>query len=263
MTNWDQDFGVSYGTYGETCPPGTDSHFELEWYGETCGSGSMRIDYYDFGWSYNNYIWSWTRKGYQWGIPNVTQKIHLTIRHLTTGGECSKSPGYLTWDVTEVVYTPPPPPPPPPPSGYGRIWGYVKDADTEEYLNIGSVIGTGPSPFTANISMGYYASGTLLLGTYSLKTSIPWYEEATASQVVSSGVNSEVDFNVRMEIRLDFTVPLKIGDVLAEPQEVGGHWIADYWVRHVRSKYDKTLADDHNIPRAVLSKIKDIETQKQ
>jgi hypothetical protein len=50
---------------------------------------------------------------------------------------------------------------------------------------------------------------------------------------------------------------------IIDPAPASGHWIVDYWVRHVRSKYDKTLSDNHNIPRAVLSKIKDIETQKQ
>jgi len=52
-------------------------------------------------------------------------------------------------------------------------------------------------------------------------------------------------------------------DKLVEPSPVMGHWILDIWVRHVRDIYDKTLADDHNIPRLVLIKAKDIESTKQ
>lgn len=44
---------------------------------------------------------------------------------------------------------------------------------------------------------------------------------------------------------------------------VGGHSILGYWVRKVRPRIDITLADDHNIPRLVFLKAKDIEAQKQ
>jgi len=52
-------------------------------------------------------------------------------------------------------------------------------------------------------------------------------------------------------------------DKMVEPTPATGHWILDTWVRHVRDIYDKTLADDHNIPRLVLTKAKDIESTKQ
>jgi len=52
-------------------------------------------------------------------------------------------------------------------------------------------------------------------------------------------------------------------DKMVEPAPVTGHWILDIWVRHVRDIYDTTLADDHNIPRLVLIKAKDIESTKQ
>lgn len=59
-----------------------------------------------------------------------------------------------------------------------------------------------------------------------------------------------------------FTDQFRLGHSIVEPQEAGGHWIFDYWLRHVRGRYDKTLASDHNLPRSILSRIKDFESRK-
>ena len=49
---------------------------------------------------------------------------------------------------------------------------------------------------------------------------------------------------------------------LVDPPPSQGYWIVGYWMRRVRAIYDKTLADDHDIARAILNKIKDVEAQK-
>lgn len=47
-------------------------------------------------------------------------------------------------------------------------------------------------------------------------------------------------------------------DKIIEPPDYGGYWILGYWVRKVRPKWDKIKADDHNIPRLVLRKARDL-----
>jgi len=58
--------------------------------------------------------------------------------------------------------------------------------------------------------------------------------------------------------RPEFTLSWKNISSMVKPEEGGGYWILGYWVRKVRARYDKILADDHNIPRLVLIKVKDL-----
>lgn len=62
---------------------------------------------------------------------------------------------------------------------------------------------------------------------------------------------------------IELTQYLKFSRDMIEPSEKVGYWILNYWVRKVRPKRDKTLADDHNIPRLVFRRAKDIEATKQ
>jgi len=55
---------------------------------------------------------------------------------------------------------------------------------------------------------------------------------------------------------------IMLGETLIDPPPQQGYWIVGYWMRRVRARYDKTLADDHNIAKAILSKIRDVESQK-
>jgi hypothetical protein len=71
---------------------------------------------------------------------------------------------------------------------------------------------------------------------------------------------------IKSEMLVFPSLPVEAGilvqDKLLQPSDAGGYWIVGYWMRKVRAIYDKTLADDHNIARAILNKIKDIEAQK-
>jgi len=51
---------------------------------------------------------------------------------------------------------------------------------------------------------------------------------------------------------------LKALDKIIEPPDAGGYFILGYWVRKVRPKWDVIKADDHNIPRLVLMKARDL-----
>jgi len=54
---------------------------------------------------------------------------------------------------------------------------------------------------------------------------------------------------IRDSITLDST--------LINPPNAGGYWIQGFWVRKVRARLDRYLADDHNIPMAVMQRIRD------
>jgi len=51
---------------------------------------------------------------------------------------------------------------------------------------------------------------------------------------------------------------ITLGSRLINPPDAGGYWIQGFWVRKVRARLDKTLANDHNIPTAVLQVCRDI-----
>jgi len=54
-----------------------------------------------------------------------------------------------------------------------------------------------------------------------------------------------------------FTDVITLSEKLEEPEDAGGYWIQGFWVRKVRARLDRYLADDHNIPMAVMQRIRD------
>jgi len=89
--------------------------------------------------------------------------------------------------------------------------------------------------------------------------SVYWNE-----QLITSDFKGHIgqSYNVSIAIVKDIYDDFVLTNGIDEPSSAGGYWIVGYWVRKVRAVKDKTLADDHNIPRAVLIKIKDVEAQK-
>lgn len=56
---------------------------------------------------------------------------------------------------------------------------------------------------------------------------------------------------------LRYSESITLSEKQVEPEDAGGHWIQGFWVRHVRARLDRYLADDHNIPMAVMQRIRD------
>lgn len=56
---------------------------------------------------------------------------------------------------------------------------------------------------------------------------------------------------------LNYSESITLSEKQVEPEDAGGHWIQGLWVRHVRARLDRYLADDHNIPMAVMQLIRD------
>jgi len=56
---------------------------------------------------------------------------------------------------------------------------------------------------------------------------------------------------------LNYTEVITLSEKQVEPEDAGGYWIQGFWVRKVRARLDRYLAADHNIPMAVMQRIRD------
>jgi hypothetical protein len=51
---------------------------------------------------------------------------------------------------------------------------------------------------------------------------------------------------------------LSVGKKMVTPSDEGGHWILGFWVPHVRERLTKIRASDHNTPRTILQRARDL-----
>lgn len=60
------------------------------------------------------------------------------------------------------------------------------------------------------------------------------------------------------ELEIAVTTLLHIKAIQEYPGDAGGYYILGIWMRRMRARLDKIKADDHNRPRAILRKARDI-----
>jgi len=81
-----------------------------------------------------------------------------------------------------------------PPVDKGEIYGAVFERTTGVFIGGGTVTGTGPTSFTANISNGLYDSGELAEGTYALLCESEGYKSISITVNVVKGDLLKQDF---------------------------------------------------------------------
>lgn len=111
------------------------------------------------------------------------------------------------------------------------IWNYVKQCTTEETLR------------------------DTMIDSYDDGLSNPWGSHDITEEFTSAIYATYEELPI-IQVQLKDT--LVLSPQLINPPYAGGYYILGFWVRKVRAKYDKIKSDDHNIPRSVLRKARDV-----